>query len=112
MSAPVAPSPSADSQALSAASRREKERAPLGVVCEVRQGMAPWRRLSLEDISTGGFRIARFGPADPSQPVRIRIPGLQVLSAQICWQDGPAIGCAFQTPLHEAVFAHLLQSGR
>jgi hypothetical protein len=82
----------------------------LSIVCDVRQGMGAWRRLSLEDLSVGGFRIARFGEADPAQPVKIRIPGLQVLSAQVCWQDGPAIGCAFATPLHEAVFDHLVRS--
>jgi hypothetical protein len=90
-------------------SRREHQRALLPVVCEVRQGMGPWRKLSLDDLSTGGFSIARFGAADPHQPVKIRIPGLQVLSAQVCWQDGAAIGCAFAAPLHDAVFEHLLK---
>ena len=92
------------------ATRRAAPRAILRFVCDVRQGMAPWRRLSLNDLSPGGFRIARFGEVDPFQPVRIRIPGLQVLSANIAWQDNGAIGCAFIAPLHDAVFDHLVRS--
>ncbi|MBN9143535.1 MAG: pilus assembly protein PilZ [Novosphingobium sp. SCN 63-17] len=79
-------------------------------VCEVRQGMAEWRRVTLDELSPGGFRINRFGEADPSQPLRIRIPGLQMLSARIVWQKDGAIGCAFAAPLHEAVFAHVTRS--
>lgn len=94
------------------ARRREADRAPAPIVCEVRQGSAAWRRLSLDDLSTGGFSIARFGPADPSQPVRIRIPGLQILSANIAWHKDGAIGCAFATPLYEAVFAHIVNTCR
>jgi len=45
---------------------------------------------------------------DPSQLVRVRIPGYQVLSAKISWIEKRTIGCAFQTPLHEAVLAHIV----
>jgi len=90
--------------------QRETLRAPIRLVCDVRQGTAPWRKLALEDLSAGGFSIARFGPADPMQPVRIRIPGLQVLSAKVSWQRGEAIGCSFLNPLHPAVFDHIRQS--
>lgn len=92
--------------------QREAERALAPIVCEVRQGVAAWRKCKLDDLSTGGFSIVRFGPADPSQPVRIRIPGLQVLSANIAWQRDGAIGCAFASPLHEAVFLHIVNTCR
>ena len=88
---------------------RTAPRKALRIVCDVRQGIGPWRRLSLYDLSPGGFCIARFGPANPYQPVRIRIPGLQVLSANVAWQENDAIGCAFISPLHDAVFDHLVR---
>ncbi|NKI99457.1 MULTISPECIES: PilZ domain-containing protein [unclassified Novosphingobium] len=90
--------------------RGDNQRVDLTAVCEVRQGMAEWRRVTLDELSPGGFRINRFGEADPSQPLRIRIPGLQMLSARIVWQKDGAIGCAFAAPLHEAVFAHVTRS--
>jgi hypothetical protein len=88
--------------------QRESNRAALAILCEVRQGTAPWQRRRLDDLSPGGFRIARHGPVDPLAPVRIRIPGLQVLSARVAWHDGMAVGCAFDTPLHEVVFGHIV----
>lgn len=88
---------------------RTAPRAALRLVCDVRQGLGPWRRLSLYDLSPGGFCIARFGSANPLQAVRIRIPGLQVLSANVAWQENDAIGCAFVSPLHDAVFDHLIR---
>ena len=42
-----------------------------------------------------------------SQPLRIRIPGLQVLTGRVCWHKGKVVGCEFATPLHEAVFTHI-----
>jgi len=92
--------------------RSRVKRADTGLLCEVRQGTGPWRMLSLDDLSQGGFSIARFGVADPTQPLRIRIPGLQVLSARVVWQKKGAIGCAFEAPLYEAVFEHIINSAK
>lgn len=86
---------------------RDDQRVEISTVCEVRQGMAEWRHVTLDELSPGGFRINRFGEADPSQPLRIRIPGLQMLSARVVWQKDGAIGCAFTAPLHAAVFDHI-----
>ena len=89
--------------------RGDNQRVEISAVCEVRQDMAEWRLVTLDELSPGGFRINRFGEADPSQPLRIRIPGLQLLSARIVWQKDGAIGCAFAAPLHNAVFEHITQ---
>jgi hypothetical protein len=53
------------------------------------------------------FSIDHFGPADPDSPVRLRIAGLRVLSARLVTQQGDTIHCRFDTPLHEAVVAHI-----
>lgn len=86
-------------------------RGAAGLLCEVRQGMAPWRRFILAGLSTSGFSIERFGPADPEAPVRLRMAGLRVLSARLVTQQGDTIHCRFDTPLHEAVLAHIIQGG-
>ncbi|MEO5586936.1 MAG: PilZ domain-containing protein [Novosphingobium sp.] len=86
---------------------RRGVRAEVALMCEVRQGSNGWAMVRLDDISETGFRIAWLPNAKPDQPVRIRIPGLAMLSADIRWQDGKAVGCAFAEPLHVAVFEHI-----
>ena len=67
--------------------RRDDARAALSLTGEARQGMAPWSRVRIDELSPGGFRITGFANADPSQPLRIRIPGLQVLTGRV-WRSG------------------------
>jgi hypothetical protein len=85
-------------------------RAGVSLVCEVRQGARPWARVRLEDLSPGGFRIARLPGARIELPLRIRIPGIQMLSAEIRWLRDGVVGCAFAEPLHVAVFEHVVRN--
>jgi PilZ domain. len=87
-------------------------RAGVSLLCEVRQGSRPWKAARLEDLSPGGFRIAWLPDARPDLPLRIRIPGMQMLSAQVRWKRESAIGCEFAKPLHVAVFDHIVRSSR
>lgn len=82
------------------------------ILCEVRQGTRPWKMARLEDLSAGGFRIAWFPEASPELMLRIRIPGMQLLSARIVWQQDNTVGCEFAEPLHVAVFEHIVRSAR
>ena len=45
-------------------------------------------------------------------PLRIRIPGMQMLTAEIRWVRNGAVGCAFAEPLHVAVFEHVVRNSR
>lgn len=82
----------------------------VSIRCEVRQGTRPWQMVVLDDLSPGGFRIARLPDARAEVPLRIRIPGIQLLSARICWTRGAAVGCEFAEPLHVAVFEHVVRA--
>jgi hypothetical protein len=90
---------------------REK-RAIVTLDCEVRQGTRAWKTARLEDISATGFRISRFPDCSPQLPLRIRIPGLELLTAKVRWQRGHEVGCEFAAPLHVAVFEHLVRQAR
>lgn len=92
--------------------REFAERAEVTLLCEVRQGVAPWKMARLDDISQAGFRIAWLPDARPAVPLRIRIPGLQMLTAHIRWQQDKAVGCEFAEPLHVAVFEHIVRQCR
>lgn len=85
-------------------------RAGVSILCDVRQGTRPWKQARLEDLSPGGFRIASMPDARTELPLRIRIPGLQLLSARICWVRDGAIGCEFDDALHVAVFDHIVRA--
>lgn len=92
-----------------AGSRETNRRAEVSLLCEVRQGTRPWKPIRLEDISPAGFRIASLPGCHTDTPLRIRIPGMQVLTAHIRWQKGNKMGCEFSTPLHVAVYEHILR---
>ncbi len=89
--------------------RERGHRALLTLLCEVRQGTRPWRVVRLDDLSPEGFRIAWYPNVSKDLPVRIRIPGIQLLTAHIRWHTNDAIGCSFNEPLHVAVFEHLVK---
>lgn len=87
--------------------RSGSKRAQLALLCEVRQGMRPWKLARLVDLSTTGFRVAWLPEYDHDKPLKIRIPGIEMLTARVCWHKGRQIGCEFAAPLHVAVFEHI-----
>ncbi len=89
-----------------------EQRAKVSLDCEVRQGVRPWRLTRLEDISPSGFKIASILNINPELPVRIRIPGLELLTAHVRWQRDRAVGCEFAAPLHYAVFEHIVRQAQ
>ena len=89
--------------------RAGAKRAKLSLLCEVRQGTHPWKLARLTDLSATGFKLAWLPEYDPAKPLRVRIPGIELLSARICWHEGRQIGCEFTSPLHVAVFEHVVR---
>jgi hypothetical protein len=87
-------------------------RARVALDCEVRQGVRPWKPIRLEDISPSGFKIAALLNINPDLPLRIRIPGLELLTAHVRWQRDRAVGCEFAAPLHYAVFEHIVRQAQ
>jgi hypothetical protein len=87
--------------------REFANRAVVSLECEVRQGTRPWKKTRLEDISPAGFRIAWLPGCHPDLPLKIRIPGMRVLTAHIRWKKEGSVGCEFNELLHFAVFEHI-----
>lgn len=95
---------------VTAPGRQDSERAGVTILCEVRQGTTrPWLRARLEDLSPKGFRIAWMPNVSENHPLRIRIPGMQSLTAHVRWRQGKTLGCEFSETLHFAVFEHLVR---
>lgn len=85
-------------------------RASVVLCCEVRQGTRPWQAVRLEELSQQGFRVTGIKHPSPTLPVSIRIPGMQLMTAQVRWSNADCIGCEFNVPLHVAVFEHLVRT--
>lgn len=86
------------------------DRVGVSLMCEVRQGTRPWQKVRLDDLSPSGFRVNWLPNARQEVPLRIRIPGIQLLTARVCWNRQGAIGCEFAEPLHVAVFDHIVRT--
>lgn len=92
--------------------REFSDRAEITLLCEVRQGLEPWQMVRLADISQAGFHIAWLPDCRKDLPLRIRIPGLAMLTAHVRWRRGKAVGCEFAEPLHVAVFENIVRQCR
>ncbi len=97
-----------ESTAERATDHKREARAKIAIECDIRQGVRPWKMTRLEDISPNGFRIAWFPNCSPELPLRIRIPGLELLTANVRWQRDDSVGCEFTSPLYVAVFEHIV----
>ncbi len=88
--------------------RREHARYAVGGAIQVKNNGANAWDGHCTDLSTGGFRFETLAYIDVEKPIYLLIEGLQPLRADVRWQDGRAFGCAFERPLYEPVFQHLL----
>ena len=88
------------------------QRETISLECEVRQGTRPWKKALLEDLSRTGFRIGWLPATSPHVPLRVRIPGMQVLTAEVRWKDNEAGGCECATPVHVGVFGDLVRRAK
>ncbi|MEO6153624.1 MAG: PilZ domain-containing protein [Croceibacterium sp.] len=86
---------------------RRGDRVSLAIVAEVKIGFGPWRSARLQDVSVSGFRLVGISSAVEGCGVRIRIPGLEVLSATIRRRHALELGCEFERPLSVYVLEHM-----
>ena len=86
---------------------REAERKPVRFRCEARIGQGAWSLVFLRDLSTHGFQMSRVLGLDICTRIRIKVPGLELLSATVRWVGEEHAGCAFSRPLSDCVLDHL-----
>ena len=93
-----------------AEARRGGLRMDMEITAEVRVGTGKWLRASLLDVSRDGFRVGWMPHAEPGATIKIRIPGLEHLTAVIRWRRDNGVGCEFERPLGLYVFEHLMRA--
>lgn len=60
--------------------------------------------IEVTDLSLTGFQIETVHRLPLDSKVHLVIPGLKGLEAVVKWNRRDLYGCAFVTPLHEAIF--------
>lgn len=67
--------------------------------------------IKILDLSLTGFRAETAYRLNPGTLVWVSLPGLASLEAEVAWQEREHVGCKFDTPLHPAVFDHIVKLG-
>ena len=92
--------------------RAERPRIPVNLNCEIRVGTKAWRKTRIADLTPGGFQVAILDMPPRGTPVFVRIPGLQMLQAEVCWTKVDTAGCKFSSQLSEYVYDHIVRLAR
>ncbi len=66
-------------------------------------------KVILRDLSAHGFRTEWPHILQKGDRVWLRIPGFEALPATVAWDVNYTIGCKFDTPLHTAVLARIIE---
>lgn len=60
------------------------------------------------DLSLGGFSCEAVTGMRPGSLCWITLPGLSGLQAEVAWNDGARVGCAFANLMNQAVLDNLV----
>ena len=88
---------------------REDERTAVQIIADVKIGFAQWQMARLHHLSVSGFRMGPMRQGAGGSEVRIRIPGLEPLTAAVRWRNKTGLGCEFARPLNPYVLDHILR---
>lgn len=89
--------------------RRKHSRYGVKIIADIRVSGGLRNKVQLTDLSRTGFQMEclSFIPAD--RPVFVTLPGYVQLECAIMWRSDWHYGCAFASPLHEAVHEHIVE---
>ena len=88
--------------------RQSRDGALIGVKFR-RKGEA-WFRTKVTDMSPAGFRLLSFVKLRVGMEVWIMFPGFDGRKARVMWVANHEAGCTFESPLHPAIFDHIVRT--
>ena len=92
--------------------QRRQPRAEIYRQCEIKIGHRNWHLARLRDLTPEGFRLSLTDTPAVGTTLRIRLPGISIMEAEVCWARNFEAGCKFAQPLSPYVFEHFIrQSG-
>ena len=83
---------------------RRADRVPLNCEIEFRRHGDARYPVDLLDFSPEGCCISPPVRVEPGESVWLRIPGMEMLHAQVAWAEQWKVGLEFDKPFHPAVF--------
>ena len=87
---------------------RRALRHPVSFSAHLRDRGATKFTVKLIDLSLTGFRAESDFGLHEGVLVWLTLPGMAALEATVVWRDGFLYGCLLSTPLHPAVFDHIV----
>jgi hypothetical protein len=88
--------------------RNARENILVGV--KFRRKGESWFRTKVTDLSPVGFRLLSFVKLRVGMEVWVMFPGFDGRRAQVIWVADHEAGCMFESPLHPAIFEHILRT--
>jgi len=75
----------------------------------VRRKGESWFKSRITDMSLGGFRLLSFVKLKIGMEVWVMFPGFEGRKAYVVWTANHEAGCEFESPLHPAIFDHIVR---
>ncbi|WP_293881157.1 PilZ domain-containing protein [Sphingomonas sp.] len=92
-----------DAYSVAAQEDRCAPRHPLAIQATLRPSGATGFNTVVTDLSLGGFAVQAITSMHSGTLCWLTLPGLGGLQAEVIWNDGNSVGCAFATLLNPAV---------
>ncbi|MEO8724339.1 MAG: PilZ domain-containing protein [Sphingobium sp.] len=70
-----------------------------------------WFTSRIADLSPTGFRLQSFVSLNPGMKIWIMFSGFEGRRANVIWTRAHEAGCVFETPLHTAIYDHIVRMG-
>ncbi|CAN5277323.1 hypothetical protein BH09PSE3_BH09PSE3_07260 [soil metagenome] len=100
-----------DAYSIAAQEDRCAPRYPLSISATLRPSGATGFKVVVTDLSLGGFAVQAITNIHSGTLCWLTLPGLSGLQAEVIWNDGNAVGCAFATLLNPAVLQSIVGRG-
>ncbi len=68
-----------------------------------------WFTSRVSDLSETGFRLQSFVSLKPGMTVWIMFSGFEGRRAKVVWTKSHEAGCVFESPLHRAIYDHIMR---
>jgi len=89
---------------------RPHDRQMVLIGVRVRRRGESWFRSRITDMSLEGFRLLSFVKLQIGMEIWVMFPGFEGRRANVVWVAEHEAGCAFENPLHPAIFDHIIRS--
>ena len=87
---------------------RKRHTVLIGV--KLRRPGETWFTSRVSNLSETGFHLQSFVNLKPGTTVWVMFPGFEGRRATVMWSKGHESGCMFETPLHKAIYDHIVRT--